>query len=161
MASCRSYICIWKPGSLEVYLLRTRRTGTRSLQVVERGGGGWGREEAATSTVAQVASFVLNIQWRHVLNSTCRLATANHMFLQHHSAPLGELLSSLSFSFFLYWITVSSLNRFLQLLNACKDVYSFVFQQFYGEKGIIKESVGGSICESKLESPFSFLHPVV
>ena len=26
------------------------------------------------------ASAVLNIQWRHVLNSACRLATGNHMF---------------------------------------------------------------------------------
>lgn len=57
--------------------LTNSKNGTRSLQVVERGTRGrkWreGNLLAATLTVAQVAalaSVVLNIQWRHVPNST-------------------------------------------------------------------------------------------
>lgn len=83
--------------------LTNSKNGTRSL--LERGARG--RMAERKQQHRQVASVVLNIQWRHVLNSTCRLATANHMFLQpvHHSVPASPdlLLSCFAFLFFSFF----------------------------------------------------------
>lgn len=59
----------------------------RSWQILGRATGRAESEAVLQSTTAASAamqtasaSAVLNIQWRHVLNSACRLATENHMF---------------------------------------------------------------------------------
>lgn len=71
---------------------RRRRTGlgrvpgTRTSRSNPRWSSGGRTTTAAAATTeaaaaqGALASAVLNIQWRHVLDSACRLAAANHMF---------------------------------------------------------------------------------
>lgn len=57
---------------------------------------------AAMQPARSLASVVLNIQWRHVLNPACRLATANHMFPRriwsHVPVPSFQSVTSSSYS---------------------------------------------------------------
>lgn len=81
---------------------------------------------AVTFTAAQVAvaSVVLNIQWRHVLNSTCRLAMANHMFLRK---PRFPILRSVFLSLDLLPSFLSTLASPFILLSTFPTLWMVVF----------------------------------